>query len=284
MVARVRFGEFDISIVSDGDLWMDGGAMFGVVPRPLWERLMAPDERNRVRLETNCLLARRGEDVLLIEAGIGRKFSKKRREIYGLSDEVTLESSLRAVGVEADAVTDVVLTHLHFDHCGAATARGNNGDVVPTFPNARHWIQRTEWEEATNPTPATDTSYDIELLAPLEAAGLVKLLDGDAEIRPAVRVEVIGGHTRSHQVVRIESRGHELVFVGDLIPTSHHLRTHYNAAYDLNAEENMLNKRAFLDRACEHGWRLHFYHDPQVAQALVVRNAGGRFVAEPVEA
>ncbi len=280
----MRFGEFEINTVSDGDLWMDGGAMFGVVPKPLWERLVEPDERNRVRLALNCLLVRRGEDVVLIEAGIGRKFSKKHREIYGLSDEVTLETSLRAVGVEPEAVTDVVLTHLHFDHCGAATKRSDEGDVVPAFPNARHWIQRTEWGEAMNPTPATDTSYDLALLAPLEAAGLVELLDGDAEIRPAVRAEVIGGHTRSHQVVRIESGGQVLVFVGDLIPTSHHIRTHYNAAYDLNAEENMLNKRAFLERACEHGWRLHFYHDAHVPQALVGKDSVGRFVVEPVGA
>jgi glyoxylase-like metal-dependent hydrolase (beta-lactamase superfamily II) len=283
-VAPVRLGLFEINTVSDGDLWMDGGAMFGVVPRPLWERLMAPDERHRVRLATNCLLARLGTSVVLIEAGIGRRFSKKRREIYGLTDEVTLETSLRAAGVEPDAVTDVVLTHLHFDHCGGATRRSRDGDVVPTFPNARHWIQRTEWDEATHPTPATDTSYDLDLLAPLEAAGLVELLDGDAEIVPGVRAEVIAGHTRSHQVVRIESDGQVLVFVGDLIPTSHHIRTHYNAAYDLNAEANMLNKRAFLDRACEHGWRLHFYHDPQVPQALVVRDSAGRFAARPLDA
>ena len=211
---------------------------------------------------------------------------------------MTLEQSLRAVGVEPKDVTHVVLTHLHFDHCGAATVRNDDGAVVPAFPNARHIIQRAEWEEALDPSPATNTSYDQELLAmrkatyvmgktgmlaPLDAAGLVDLVDGDAQIVPRVRTEIIGGHTPSHQIVRIESSDKALVFVGDLIPTSHHVRAHYNAAYDMHTAENLLNKLAFLDRACESGWLLHFYHDPDVAVATVEKTAEHRFTVMPVE-
>jgi hypothetical protein len=155
----MRVGEFEVGIVSDGEFRIDGGAMFGVVPKPLWERLLEPDERNRVRMGTNCLLVRRGRDVVLVEAGLGRKLSKKQREIYAVSDEVTLEKSLRAAGVEPAAVTHVVLTHLHFDHCGGATGLDSEGRIVPTFPNARHFVQRVEWKAAVRPTAATDAAY-----------------------------------------------------------------------------------------------------------------------------
>ncbi len=279
----MRVGEFEVCIVSDGEFWVDGGAMFGVVPKPLWERLLKPDERNRVRMATNCLLVRHGQDAVLIEAGLGRKFSKKHRGIYAVSDEVTLENSLRAAGIEPEEVTHVVLTHLHFDHCGGATRRDDEGRIVPTFPNARHSIQRGEWEAATRVTPATDTAYDLDNLRPIEAGGLLELIDGDVEVRPGIHTEVIAGHTHSHQIVRVESGGEVLVFVGDLIPTTHHIRTHYNAAYDLSAEENMLNKVAFLEQACRQGWRLHFYHDAEVPLATVQKNSLGHFVAKPLE-
>jgi glyoxylase-like metal-dependent hydrolase (beta-lactamase superfamily II) len=279
----MRIGEFEVTIVSDGEFRVDGGAMFGVVPRPLWERLLPPDSRNRIRMGTNCVLARRGADLVLIEAGLGRKLSKKHREIYAVSDEVTLEGSLRAAGVEPAEVTHVVLTHLHFDHCGGATRRDETGCIVPTFPNARHWVQRGEWEAAMHPTPATENAYGLEDLAPLEEAGLLELIDGGAQIVPGVRVEVIAGHTRSHQVVRVDSGGHTLVFAGDLVPTSHHARARYNAAYDLNAEENTLNKAAFLERAAREGWRLVFYHDPEEAIGTVESQAPGNFRVTPVE-
>jgi glyoxylase-like metal-dependent hydrolase (beta-lactamase superfamily II) len=279
----MRIGEFEVIIVSDGEFRVDGGTMFGVVPRPLWERLLPPDSRNRIRMGTNCVLARRGKDVVLIEAGIGRKLSKKQREIYAVTDEVTLEKSLRAAGVEPEQVTHVVLTHLHFDHCGGATKLDESGRIVPTFPNAHHYIQRGEWKAATHLTPATDAAYELDNLKGLEGCGLVKLIEGDTEIRPGIRAEVIPGHTHSHQVVRVKSGGEVLVFPGDLVPTSHHVRTHYNAAYDLNAEENMLNKAAFLERAAREGWRLVFYHDPEVAIGTVEENAPGRFAVEPLE-
>jgi len=278
----MRVGEFEVRIVSDGEFRIDGGAMFGVVPKPLWERLLEPDERNRVRMATNCLLVRRGRDVVVIEAGLGRKLSRKRREIYAVSDEVRLETSLRAAGVEPAAVTDVVLTHLHFDHCGGATRRDSEGRVVPTFPNARHFVQRVEWKAARRPTPATDTSYEADNLDALERYGRLKLIDGDAEVCHGVHVEVVPGHTHAHQVVRVESGGEVLVFPGDLIPTTHHMRTHYNAAYDLNAEENTLNKVRFLERAQRDRWRLVFYHDVEVPVATVEKDSLGRFVARPV--
>ncbi|MBN1916545.1 MAG: MBL fold metallo-hydrolase [Verrucomicrobia bacterium] len=278
----MKIGEFDACTVSDGDFWMDGGAMFGVVPKPLWQRLMPPDERNRIRLATNCLLVRRGGDIVLVEAGLGRRFAKKHREIYGITDDVTLDTSLRAAGVEPEAVTHVVLTHLHFDHCGAATVRTDAG-IVPAFPNARHIVQRREWEEALHPSAATDTSYDQSLLLPLDEAGLVDLVDGDVEIVPGIRTEIVSGHTPTHQVVHIESGGDVLVFVSDLMPTSYHVRTHYNAAYDMHTAENLLNKLAFLDRAAAGGWRLFFYHDPEVVVATVEKTANGRFAVTPLD-
>ena len=278
----MRVGEFEVGIVSDGEFRIDGGAMFGVVPKPLWERLLEPDERNRVRMGTNCLLVRRGRDVVLVEAGLGRKFSEKQREIYAVSDEVTLAQSLRAAGVEPAAVTHVVLTHLHFDHCGGATGRDSEGRIVPTFPNARHFVQRGEWKAAVRPTAATDAAYGADNLDALERYGRLKLLDGDTEIRPGIRAEVVPGHTHAHQIVRVESGGEVLVFPGDLIPTTHHVRTHYNAAYDLSAEENKLNKVGFLERAQRAGWRLVFYHDVEVPIATVEKDSSGRFVARPV--
>ena len=280
----MRIGEFEAMIVSDGEFRVDGGAMFGVVPRVLWERLTQPDALNRIRMATNCLLVRRGADVVLIEAGIGRKLSKKHREIYAVTDEVTLEKSLRAAGVEPEQVTHVVLTHLHFDHCGAATKRDDEGRIVPMFPNARHCIQRAEWKAAMRPTPATETAYDLDNVQGLEGRGLVKLIDGDTEIVPGVRAHVVAGHTHAHQVVHVRSGGETLVFPGDLIPTSYHVRARYSAAYDLNAEENTVNKIAFLERAAREGWRIVFYHDPEVPVATVEKDSTGHFVVKPVAA
>jgi len=280
----MRIGEFEASLVSDGVFRMDGGAVFGVVPKPLWERLLPSDERNRVRLETNCLLVRCGTDVVLIEAGLGRKFSKKHRDIYAVSDEVTLEKSLRAVGVEPEAVTHVVLTHLHFDHCGGATRRDEHGRIVPTFPNARHCVQRAEWEAATRPTPATDRAYDRDNLEALEAEGLLDLVEGEVEVRPGIRAIPVPGHTRAHQIVRVASGGDALVFLGDLVPTTHHVRTHYNTAYDLNLEATMLRKVALLEEACREGWRLVFYHDTDVPVGTVEKDTSGHFLVKPLEA
>jgi len=277
----IQVGEFGISLVSDGVFRVDGGAMFGVVPKPLWQRLIAPDEQNRVLLGTNCLLLRSGRDAVLIEAGLGRKLSKKKRDIYAVTDAVTLEASLRAAKTEPEAVTHVVLTHLHFDHCGGATKRDKTGRIVPTFPHARHYVQRVEWEAATRLTPATDTAYERENFDALEANGLLELVDGEAEIRRGIRAVAVPGHTRAHQIVRVESGGTVLVFLGDLIPTTHHVRTHYNTAYDLNVEATMLNKVALLDEACREGWRLVFYHDADVPIGTVDKDALGRFVVTP---
>jgi glyoxylase-like metal-dependent hydrolase (beta-lactamase superfamily II) len=258
--------------------------MFGVVPKPLWERLAKPDSLNRIRMGTNCVLARRGTDVVLIEAGLGRKLSKKYREIYAVTDEVTLDKSLRAAGVEPEQVTHVVLTHLHFDHCGGATKRDDAGRIVPTFPNARHYIQRGEWKAAMRPTPATENAYELDSLQGLEGHGVVKLVDGHTEIVPGVRAQVVAGHTHAHQVVYVKSGGDVLVFPGDLIPATYHVRSRYNAAYDLNAEENTLNKAAFLERAAREGWRIVFYHDPEVAVATVEKDSLGHFAVRPVGA
>src|SRR5205823_409620 len=192
-------GNYTVDIVNAGPFRLDGGSMFGIIPKPLWERERRADERNRIQLAANCPLLRGRGEVLLIDSGNGTKLGPKEQEIFALDPAITLLGSLAGLGVRAEAVTLVLYTHLHMDHCGGGTIAGPDGAAVPTFPNARYCVQRQEWEDALTNRSTMRVSYRPENLLPLHESGQLQLLDGDTELLPGIRTIVTGGHTRAHQ-------------------------------------------------------------------------------------
>src|SRR5574337_539357 len=219
----MKLGNFELRSLSDGRFRLDGGAMFGVVPRTIWERTNPPDEKNRVLLGLNPLLIRAGSENILVDTGIGDKWDGKSRSIYGIEKTSTLKASLNSIGLDEDDITIVINTHLHFDHAGGNT-RIVDGRIEPVFKNARHIVQKGEWEAATDPNERTRASYRPADFLPVMEAGLFELIEGDREIIEGVEAFRTSGHNRDIQLVRITSNGETAVFLGDIIPTITHLK------------------------------------------------------------
>lgn len=278
----MRLGELALHLVSDGGFRLDGGAMFGVVPKPLWERRKPADERNRIQLATNCLLVERGDDLVLIDTGIGDKHDEKFMDIHAIDGPVRLPESIRAAGFELEDVTHVLLTHLHFDHCGWNTRR-RDGVCVPTFPNARYWLCRGEVEHARRPSLRDAASYIPENWEPLFEAGVVELFDEEAEPVSGVRAVKAPGHNADMCIVLLDGAGEaRAAFLADLVPTTAHLPYPWVMGYDLYPLETVDNKRRWLPRFAEERRLLIFEHDPDVPLARLVEERPGRYAAEPV--
>jgi len=267
----ISIGDIRLSFVSGGRLRIDGGNMFGVVPRVLWERESPPDEQHRISLETNCIIVRSRGSLGLIDTGYGSKASAKQRLNYALEEGAPLVRNLAAIGIEPTAVDWVILTHLHFDHVGGATYRDASGQLQPTFPRARHFVQRAEWEDATAKIPELAGAYFPDDFSPLEKAGLIELVDGDAEIFPGISTQQTGGHTRGHQIVRFESAGQSAVLLADMCPTAAHLRTFWTMAYDQFPLEVRRKKPAILNDIADHNRVALFSHDPTIRAARLLR-------------
>jgi glyoxylase-like metal-dependent hydrolase (beta-lactamase superfamily II) len=276
----MTFGDFDVIPQTDGFFRLDGGAMFGVVPKPLWQKRTEPDERNRIRLGLRPLLVRTPKHTVLIDAGIGGKMSPKDAEIYGIDRAVDLQTSLASAGVTPADVDVVIATHLHFDHAGGFTV-SKDGGVEPVFPNATYYIRRAEWEDATHPHERNRASYLSENFVPLQAAGVVSFTDGDQEILPGISVHRTGGHTMHHQLVRIESGGRTGVFVADLMPTTAHVDEPWIMAYDLYPMDTLVFKKQFVREAIDREYVIFFEHDPAIPAGIIRERQGRKFV-EPV--
>lgn len=264
----VELGRFRVHLVSDGRFAMDGGAMFGIVPKPLWERHVCADEKNRIEMSLHCPLAENGRDAVLIDTGVGERLSEKEQALYGVDRNGGLLSRLAELRIDPEDVTHVVLTHLHFDHLGGAVKKNGAGHLVPAFPRAKHFVQRTELETALEPKDARQAGaygHASECLAPLLGAGLVEALDGDTDLTSSLRVVVTGGHTPSHQCPVLADGGESFLHLGDVAPTRAHLRPAWNAAYDLDPIETMVAKQALLERAADEHWWVSFDHDHEIA-------------------
>ncbi|HEX2253185.1 MAG TPA: MBL fold metallo-hydrolase [Thermoanaerobaculia bacterium] len=288
MTMPLQLGHLRLQIVGDGGFRLDGGAMFGVVPRVLWERERPPDEKNRIAMATNCLLVESGDELVLIDTGIGDKNDEKFRSMFGMEEgAVRLPESIRQAGYEPGDVTQVLLSHLHFDHCGWNT-RERGGRLVPTFPRARYWLERGEVEHARNPNPRDRASYDPRNWEPLFEAGVAELFDDEAEPAPGVRAVKAAGHNRDMCVVLLEGRAAEgaeaatAIFWADLVPTASHVAYPWIMGYDLYPVTTLDNKQRWLPRAAEGGWLSIFEHDPQVPLARLVTGERGRIRAEPL--
>lgn len=253
-------GQLTLRLVPDAPVFMDGGAMFGVIPKTLWIKHKVPDDRNRVPVATNCLLVQGPQGTSLVEGGIGDKFSDKEKDIFGLDDVGRLKAGLRAAAVEPEDVNHVFLTHLHFDHCGAVTTY-DGSRLRPTFPRARHFVQRREYEIMLDPDPRSRATYIPDNLEAVREAGLLELLDGDCEPVPGFEMRLTPGHTAGHQVVLVHSDSGTAAFMGDLIPYTTHFKTNWIAGTDLVPIESMKTKEAFLAEVREKDYLVVLYHE-----------------------
>jgi methylmalonyl-CoA epimerase len=281
-ITRVPLGDVQLTILYDGPFRLDGGAMFGVVPRTMWETKAPADQRHRIQLAMRPLLVEGDWGHLLVDCGAGDKMNAKQREIYALDRSRTLPDALTDAGLDVGQITTVLATHLHFDHFGGATRRNDRGTVEPAFPNARFVIRAAEWEDATHPHERNRASYLQDDFVPLRDAGVVDFHQGDDVIRPGVRVERTGGHTGQHQIVYIESQGRTAVFTADLIPTTAHLPDAWVMGYDLFPMETLAFKRRFIREAIDREYLIVFEHDPHVAAGYIREDASGRRFVEPV--
>jgi len=277
LVNTMTLGAWTVHAIQAGGQALDGGAMFGVVPKPLWERRIPADARNRIPLGMRCLLVEHEGGLVLIDNGAGNKETAKFLDIYGIDNagangRTLLEDGLRSLGHRPEDVVLMIDTHLHFDHAGGNTFRDADGRIVPTFPRARYVVQRGEYEWARHTNERTAASYFPPNFEPVREAGLLDLVEGDRDIVPGIRVVRTPGHTPHHQSVLLESQGEIAFYLGDLVPTAAHLPLPWIMGYDVEPLVTLETKRKYLRRAADENWLLIFEHDASVAWGRVVHD------------
>ncbi len=270
---RTTLGDFELTIVSDGTYFLDGGAFFGVVPKTMWSKRVTADDQNRVDAGLNSLLVRTGDKNILVETGIGNKLSEKLAQIY--KQPAQLLDNLDAAGVAPEDIDIVINTHLHFDHCGWNTVR--RGDqIVPTFPKAKYYAQREEWEHGRLQLERDAISYMSPNYDPLIESGQMVLLDGDQGLLPGISVKVFPGHTASMQAVIVESGGKRACYISDLIPTSNHLDITWAMAFDLFPLQTIESRKKYYAQAIPGKWLTVFTHGHETPWGYVERGERGR--------
>lgn len=269
MIQSLVFGNCKLFFLNDGVFSLDCGALFGIVPKIIWEKLVNADELNRCEITINPLLVKTPEYHVLFDPGLGDKYSEKQRFIYNIKKEKSVVDSLIEINLKPEDIDIVIATHMHFDHIGAGTKVNDQGEIVPTFPNARYYFQQGEWEDASNTDERTKATYFKENFMPLQEHGLVELIDGDVQILPQIRVEKTGGHTKHHQMVIIESDGKTAVYPGDILPSTFHLPIPYIMALDLYPVEAMEAKRKLYQRAINGNWLIIIDHGEEVRAGYI---------------
>ncbi len=276
----MKLGNLEFHILLDGHVYLDGGAMFGVVPKVLWEQKIPADARNRIQLAMNCLLVHAGGKTILVETGAGGKMSPKLRDIFGI-DGPFLDARLRDHGLDRTEIDIVINTHLHFDHCGGNT-RVEKDRVVASFPSAKYVVQRGEFEHAKNPNERDRASYFPENYMPIEAGGKIALLEADRAIAPGVELIRVPGHTANMQCVKLTGGGKTAFFFADLVPTAAHLPLPWIMGYDLYPMTTLENKKKWIPEVIKEGWIALFGHDAKTP-AGYVRDRGGVWEIEPIK-
>jgi glyoxylase-like metal-dependent hydrolase (beta-lactamase superfamily II) len=278
-VIRFDSGDLRLTILSAGTFWLDGGAMFGVVPKTLWAKLRPPDERNRIRLGMNCLLVDDGTKRTLIDNGAGTKWDAKRRDIYGFTVP-TAEEMLRPAGLTPADIDVVLDSHLHFDHAGGNTVKDSEGRAVPAFPNARYVVQRGEIEFARTDNERIRASYIGDDFEPVAAARMFDFVEGEARVDARIDVLLAPGHTPFLHVPVVRTGEHTIAFLADLVPTTSHVPFPYIMGYDLEPLRTLESKKRVLKLAAREGWRLVFEHDDDIPLG-VLHDDGGKLRAVP---
>ena len=277
----MQFGDYRIEIIPDTEFRLDGGAMFGVVPRNLWSRVAPPDDQNRIRMNTNCLFIESDSERILIETGLGEKWSAKHIAMYGIARERSFADSLKAkTGFGPEEITIVINTHLHFDHAGGNTILNGAGEAVPAFPKARYLLSQAEYEHAEQPSERDRASYFPENWRPAYQHGQVELKPSDYEVVPGLRMETHPGHNRSMQCWRLEQAGRTLFGFADLVPMRAHISLPWIMGYDLYPVETLESKRKLLPEAVKGHWDCLFYHDPEQPLCKLIEE-NGKVLAVP---
>jgi len=278
----MKFGDYECAAIELGDFLLDGGAMFGVVPKMLWEKKITADNNNLIPMKARSLLIRGNGRNILVDAGPGNKLSPKMKKIYGIDDRSMYAGiSLVKYGLTINDITDVIITHLHFDHAGGSTAIKEK-KTVPAFPDAKYYIQKSQFEAAVNPGPGEAASFTGDDFMPLKESGVLNLLDGPCELFSGIEILVTDGHTKGQQHPLVKGEVASLFFCADLIPTSAHIPLLWRMAYDNHPLTIMNEKSEILSRALKENWILFFEHDPVTAAAYIKQDGKSIVIGERV--
>ena len=275
-----ELGEARLTILTDRTYFLDGGAAFGVVPKPLWSRIAPADDLNRVRCSLNSLIVEINGQLIVVETGCGNKLNDKQVANAGLDPRRDYLERFAAAGFARESVTMVINSHLHYDHCGWNTVRASDGSVAATFPHARYHVQRDEWEHARLQLERDRVSYLTDNYDPLVSSGQMQLLTGDCELLPGISVMRLAGHTRGMQAIMVRSGGHTACYISDLMPTHWHLKPTWVMAFDLFPLETIANKHRILEQAASERWLIVFTHDPEHAWGYI-ESQGGHYAFVP---
>ncbi len=279
---RMKFGKFEIIPFVEQSFKLDGGSMFGVVPKKIWNKFAPADEENLVRMETNIFLLKTDDKNILLDTGLGDCITATEKKIYAASGKTNIESGLKHLGLSTDDIDLVLLTHLHSDHSGGSV-KNENGRLVPRFGNAKYIVQKVEWNDAINPNERTSAVYIFDRLIVLEKSGQLELTDGDSEIIPGIKVVKTGGHTPGHQAIEATSDGFAVVYYADIVPSSHHIRAPYVAAVDLNPLETMQVKRRLVARLIDDkNMAIAFDHDLDIKIGKL-KDEMGKIIVDKIE-
>ena len=265
----MKIGKYELSIINSGYFKLDGGAMFGIIPKALWEKSNQADQENRIRLSTRNLLLRSSNKNILIDTGMGNKWDLKSQNIYSIDQsEFILANELSKVKLTPSDITDVILTHLHFDHSGGST-KIENGRIIPVFENAKYYIQKKNYEWAVSPSERDRGSYIKDNFLPLYNAGVLNFIDGEKNFDDEIELIPVMGHTFHQQLVKISDSSSSILYCGDLVPTSSHIPLPYIMGYDLQPLISVREKKKLLSLAAEENWKLFFEHDPIYVLATI---------------
>ena len=275
----MQIGKYKLSVVNTGYFRLDGGAMFGIIPKNLWGKTNPPDDQNRIKLATRNLLLEKGEKKILVDTGMGYKWDEKAKKIYDIDPQKnSIEISLNEFNLKPEDITDVILTHLHFDHTGGST-KSENGKIVPAFPNAKYFVQKKNFEWAMNPSDRDKGSYIKDNFEPLYEEGMLNLLS-DEKFDDEIDFIVVNGHTFGQQLLKISDSKNTILYCGDLFPTTSHIPLPYVMGYDLQPLITITEKKEILPAAVDENWKLFFEHDPETVLATVVNTDKGFKIGE----
>lgn len=276
----MKIGKYELHSIQSGTLMLDGGAMYGVVPKPLWERNSPADEKNRIKLTTRHLLLISNDKKILIDTGSGKNWNEKFEKIYSVDNSVhDMFPALEKFGIKREDITDVILTHLHFDHIGGAVLFEND-KIIPAFPNAKYHVQKRQFEWGLNPSDRDKASYFKDRFVPLAEEGILNLIDGETNFDDDIELLIVEGHTFSQQLVKVSDSSNTLLYCADLIPLSSHINLPFIMGYDLQPLVTLEEKKKIVPKAVEENWTLFFEHDPDIAAATIKTTEKGFAIKE----
>ena len=275
----MKIGKYNLRILTSGFFGLDGGAMFGIIPKVLWQKTNPPDDTNRIKLATKHLLLESSSKKLIIDVGMGTKWNEKLKKIYAVDENHSMTQALNDAGLKHDDITDVILTHLHFDHAGGST-KSEHGKFIPTFPNAKYHVQKENFDWAKNPTEKDRGSFVNDDFVPLAKEGVLNFLNGNEQFDDEIEFIVTNGHTFGQQLVKISDSSNTILFCADLVPTISHIPIPYLMGFDVQPLVTVKEKNEIFPIAAKENWKLFFGHDPEVAFATVKQTDKGVKAAE----